>query len=101
MKEIRLDLMDSEGNTNTYTQKRVPLKKIIEYLELENKNKETPPTSSEVVTQQVEFLADLFDDTRVTPEAIFEGLDAREFESAVRDTIFEAVGILKSDDEGK
>lgn len=93
-KEIRIELIDKDGNKNTYIQKDVRTKKIIEALELmddfENRNIKT---NVEGATRKIEFVASCFEDKRVTAEAILEGLPFYEFESTVEGIINTILGV--------
>lgn len=103
MKKIRIELTDKDGKTNIYEQKNIPLKKMLEWYQIEDaiQKGEIKP-GIEILEQKIKFVADLFDDERVTYEAILEGLDAREFEQSIQQLILKAMGIeLENDEEGK
>lgn len=93
-KEIRLDLKDEKGNTNTFIQKEIPMRKLFEWMEIEKAIEEGEIKQGlDVIVKKVEFVAGLFDDERVTPEALLDGLDARDFQEAIQQKIWVVLGI--------
>lgn len=92
--EIRIELFDKDGNKNTYIQKDVRTKKIIEALELMDDFATKKITSSvEGATRKIELVAGCFDDERVTAEAILEGLPIQDFESTIEGIINILLGV--------
>lgn len=93
-KELRIELLDKDGNKNTYIQKDVRTKKIIEALELmDDFENRKIKTNVEGATRKIEFVASCFEDKRVTPEAILEGLPFYEFESTIERIINIILGV--------
>lgn len=93
-KEIRIELLDKDGNKNTYIQKDIRTKKIIEALELmDDFQRKKIKTNVEGATRKIELVAGCFDDPRVTPEAILEGLPIQDFESTVEGIINVLLGV--------
>lgn len=93
-KELRLELIDKEGNTNTYIEKDVRTKKIIEALEImDDIHQGRIKTNVDVVLRKIEFVASCFKDKRVTAEAILEGLPFEEFENSVQGIIDTILGV--------
>lgn len=79
-KEIRIDLINNNGEKDTYTQTLLPVQKLIDGLELQEQfETDQIKTESEGVLKKVEFVASCFDDKRVTTESILNGLDVRDF----------------------
>lgn len=94
MKEIRLELKNEDGQVDTFIQKHVPLKKMIEWFEIEEKieSGDIKP-GAQVISKKVEYVADLFDDERVTFESICNGLDSREFEDSIQNNIMRVLKV--------
>lgn len=93
-KEIRIELIDKDGNRNTYIQKDVRTKKIIEALELmDDFDSRKIKTNVEGARRKIELVASCFDDERVTPEAILEGLPIYDFEASVEGIIEILLGV--------
>lgn len=93
-KELRIELIDKDGNTNTFIEKDVRTKKIIEALELmDDFNQRKIKSNVEGATRKIEFVASCFDDQRVTPEAIIEGLPFYEFEATIEGIINTILGV--------
>lgn len=93
-KELRIDLIDKEGNTNTFIQKDVRTKKIIEALEMmDDFTNQKIKSNVEGATRKIEFVAGCFEDKRVTAEAILEGLPFYEFESTIEGIIDTILGV--------
>lgn len=93
-KELRLELKDEKGNINTFIQKSIPMRKLFEWMEIEKAIEEGEIKQGlDVIVKKVEFVAGLFDDERVTPEALLDGLDARDFQEAIQQKIWVVLGI--------
>lgn len=93
-KELRIELIDKDGNTNTYIEKDVRTKKIIEALEImDDINQGKVKTNVEVVIRKIEFVAGCFEDNRVTAEAILDGLPFYEFETTIQGIIDTILGV--------
>ncbi|MFV8805903.1 phage tail assembly chaperone G [Aerococcus urinaeequi] len=93
-KELRLELKDKKGNINTFIQKDIPMRKLFEWMEIEKAIEEGEIKQGlDVIVKKVEFVAGLFDDERVTPEALLDGLDARDFQEAIQQKIWVVLGI--------
>ncbi|WP_025728393.1 phage tail assembly chaperone G [Atopobacter phocae] len=99
---FKLELRQPNNKFKTFTQDFVPFGKRQEYIrlekELEKKYKENVP-EEEYARLQIEFVAGLFENEEVTPEAINNGLEALD-----RDVIYEIIryrvlGFNKEDDE--
>ena len=70
------------------------MRKLFEWMEIEKAIEEGEiKPGLEVMVKKVEFVADLFDDERVTPEALLDGLDARDFQEAIQQKIWVVLGI--------
>lgn len=94
MKEIRLELKNEEGQTDTFIQKDIPMQKLVDAVELQDQFEQRKITSNvEGVKKKIEFVASCFKDDRVTAEAILKGLDAREFENVIEGIINIVMGI--------
>lgn len=78
MTEIKLRMKD--GKEKTFKQDFIPMRKQLEYAEIEkdflaNKDEDgNSPTNIELAKLQAEFVAGLFDDKEVTVDAILDGL---------------------------
>lgn len=93
-KEIRIELLDKDGNTNIYVQKDVRTKKILEALELmDDFTARKIKTNVEGAQRKIEFVAGCFDDDRVTANAILEGLPFYKFESTIEGIIDTILGV--------
>lgn len=93
-KEIRLELLDEDENKNTFIQKNIRTKKIIEALQLmDDFAAGRIKTNVEGATRKIELVASCFDDKRVTPEAILEGLPIDQFEEKVEGIINILLGV--------
>lgn len=93
MKDLRIDLKNSKGETNTFIETDVPMQKLIDCLTLQDEfeNKKIK-TNVEGVTKKIEFVASCFKDKRVSAEAIIKGLDARQFEEVIEGIISQVLG---------
>lgn len=97
-KPLELTLIDSEGNKNHFKQERVPMRKMIEALQLQDEfEMGLIQTNVDGVTKKLEFVAGCFDDSRVTAESIIDGLDAREFKSKIQNIISNVMGMDDAD----
>lgn len=93
-KELRIELLDKDGNKNTFIQKDVRTKKIIEALELmDDFSTRKIASNVEGATRKIEFVAGCFEDKRVSAEAILEGLPFYEFESTIDGIIDTILGV--------
>lgn len=93
-KELRLELKDEKGNINTFIQKSIPMRKLFDWMEIEKAIEEGEIKQGlDVIVKKVEFVAGLFDDERVTPEALLDGLDARDFQEAIQQKIWAVLGV--------
>ena len=73
---------------------------MLEWYEIEDAiEKEEIKVGIDVIRKKIEFVAGLFDDKRVTYDAIINGLDAREFNDSIQMLIFSAMGHDTSDDK--
>lgn len=94
MKEIRLELKNEKGQTDTFIQKNIPMQKLIEAVELQDDFEQRKiKTNVEGVLRKIGFVAGCFEDERVTTEAILQGLDARQFEEVIEGVINIVMGI--------
>lgn len=94
MKEIRLELKNEKGQTDTFIQKNIPMQKLIEAVELQDDFEQRKiKTNVEGVLRKIDFVAGCFEDKRVTTEAILKGLDARQFEEVIEGVINIVMGI--------
>lgn len=94
MKEIRLKLVNEKGQTDTFTEDRIPMQKLIDCLELQDAfEKNEIETNVDGVMKKIEFVASCFRDERVTAKAILKGLDAREFEDEIENIINVVLGV--------
>lgn len=105
LNEIRLEIKDKDGNINTYIKDSIPMKKMIEWYKIEEAidNGELKE-GIEVINKKIEFVASVFDDERVTPEAILEGVDSRLFQESIQGIIYQVLGFdlsELSEKEGK
>ncbi|MDD7757824.1 MAG: hypothetical protein PT939_00060 [Aerococcus suis] len=103
MKELRLELMNKDGQVDTFIQKFVPMKRLLDWYEYQAKveSGEIKP-GVDIIQKKIEFVADLFDDNRVTAQSILEGLDARTFEENIHGLINQVViGDTDTSEEGK
>lgn len=94
MKEIRLELKNEKGQTDTFIQKNIPMQKLIEAVELQDDFEQRKiKTNVDGVLRKIDFVASCFEDERVTTEAILKGLDARQFEEVIEGVINIVMGI--------
>lgn len=88
-RQIKLSLRMPNNKYQDFTQDFVPFSKRQDYIrkeaDLEKKFKGEVP-ESEYIKLQTEFVANLFEDERVTPELLNNGLDTLD-----RDKIFEII----------
>lgn len=92
--EIRIDLVNDKGQKKTYTQTLIPLQKLLDGLDLQEKfEKEEIKSQTEGVKKKVEFVAGCFDDEDVTVDSILKGLDVRQFEEKIDGIINIVMGI--------
>lgn len=94
MNDIRLNLRDPKtGKFTEHVQTFVPMRKAIEYAqkekELYDKFKGQVP-QSEVDNMRIAFVADLYDDEKVTADYILNGLDTNDTH-IIMDIILERV----------
>lgn len=94
MKEIRLELKNEKGQTDTFIQKDIPMQKLIDAVEMQDDfEQQKIKTNVEGVLRKIEFVADCFEDERVTAEALLKGLDARQFEKVIEGIINIVMGV--------
>lgn len=94
MKEIRLELKNDQGQTDTFIQKDIPMQKLVDAVDLQDQFEQGKISSNvEGITKRIELVASFFTDDRVTPEAILKGTDAREFKEVIENTINIVMGI--------
>lgn len=94
MSEIKLSLRDPEtGKFKEHVQTFIPLRKKVEYIQKEKalgEKYDDDIPQEELDDMRYQFIADLFDDEKVTKEYILDGLVASE-EHVVLDIILEHV----------
>ncbi|MEC6747332.1 hypothetical protein VXN63_02175 [Marinilactibacillus sp. XAAS-LB27] len=105
MSAIKLNLRMSNGKFETFIQDFVPFKKRLEYVKEEaelvdrvNENGEPDgATSMELSEFRAGFVAELFEDKRVTKKAILDGLEVED-SGVIMDIIMQRVLGYKEED---
>lgn len=93
MKELRIDLKNENGETDTFIENEIPMQKLIDCLKLQDQfMQKTIKTNVDGVMKKIEFVASCFKDSRVTAKAILKGLDARQFEEVIEGIIAQVLG---------
>ncbi|ETC90804.1 hypothetical protein T481_16250 [Enterococcus faecalis PF3] len=93
------------GEEKTFTQDFVPFSKRSDYIRLEKEVEEAAkkqgkePSPEDYLDMQIQFVADLFDDKKVTKEAITDGLDSLDVDKIWQIIRYRVLGFSKEDDE--
>ena len=98
MAKLSITLFDKNGDVVTYTQDKVPGKRVLDFWELQEKYSNPDYTPKQNLLDRLEFVASLFDAKAVTADAILNGLNAWELEETVDNLILTAVGVHREDD---
>ncbi|WP_159723173.1 phage tail assembly chaperone G [Enterococcus sp. CSURQ0835] len=100
MANLKLELQQADGSFKRYVVDRVPARKLREALEMTKKQNET---SDEVerLDLMVDFIADLFNNPEVTPDAIYDGLQSDDFTTALETIMSAVMGEKVKPDSGK
>lgn len=104
---VKLVLRDESGKNCEYFFDYVPQSKKLEYIrkeaELENRVDEQGnkiiPTNADYDELQAEFVANLFNDKKVTKKAILQGLDSQDFKQIYGIIRYRVLGFSKEEDE--
>lgn len=104
---VKLVLRNESGKNCEYFFDYVPQSKKLEYIrkeaELENRLDEEGnkiiPTNVEYDELQAEFVANLFNDKKVTKKAILQGLDSQDFKQIYEIIRYRVLGFSKEEDE--
>lgn len=102
---IKLRLRNSKGEYEEFFQDFVPQSKRLEYIrkerELEAKAQKEgfEPTQDQYEEMQVEFVASLFNDKKVTAKTILDGLDTADKGQIFDIVRYRVLGYSKAEDE--
>ncbi|KRO17415.1 phage tail assembly chaperone G [Lacticaseibacillus saniviri] len=91
-KKLELKLRQKNGRLKTYTQDFIPIQKLIEAADL-NDHILDYKNQVEWIKAKVTFVASVFDDPEVTPEALLAGVEARDALEVIDGTINEVMGL--------
>ncbi|WP_321389048.1 phage tail assembly chaperone G [uncultured Enterococcus sp.] len=104
--ELRLEITGKNNKPKIYIQRKVPLRKAIEYtdgviaLHEDAKKAGLPGTNErDLLDYQVRFIANLFDDDDVTAELLYENLDTNERKFIEDIIIYRVLGNLREESD--
>lgn len=100
MAKLSITLKDKNGDAVTYSEDKVPAKKVLDFWDLQAKieSDDDSYTPKQYLLDRIEFCASLFSAKQVTSKAILESLNAWELEETIDDLILTAVGVKKEVD---
>lgn len=91
-KPVSIDLM-IKGKKEHFEQTFVPFRKQIEMLKMNQSIEDTKITQAEWLEKKAKFIAGLFDDKRVTADAVLDGLSSATAVDDMENTIAEMLGV--------
>lgn len=89
MSKIKIKLRDKKGVFHNYEQNWVPTRKLMESFEIDS---QSYPTNKEYYEKTINFVASVFDDKRVTYDAIIDGVASNEFDNFMEDFFSQMLG---------
>ena len=99
MAKLELELIGKNGDVVTYTQNRIPGKKLLEFWEMmaDIEDHIEQYRTADIIGKKAEFVASLFDQKKVTAEAIIEGCNSWELVDTLDKLIQKMMGVEASD----
>ncbi|MDB8858808.1 phage tail assembly chaperone G [Pediococcus acidilactici] len=89
-KALKMTLM-VDGKEKTFTERFIPAAKILDALDLISADVNQPMAN--IITDRVNFLANVFTDEEVTEKLIWEGFNALDFDNQTFNLICEVAGV--------
>lgn len=89
MAKVKIKLRDNKGQFHSYEQNWVSTRKLIESFDI---NTENYPLLKDYYEKTIDFVASVFNDKRVTPDAILDGVPAQEFNEFMDDFFGQLAG---------
>lgn len=89
MAKISIRLRGKDGKIKTYEQMWVPTRKLLEAMEITSENY---PSELEMNKKNVEFIASVFDQKEVTPDAIYDGVASWNFNRFIDNFLDQLLG---------
>lgn len=90
MSKVRIKLRGKDGKLHVYEQMWVSTRKLLEAMEITRDNY---PSERELNQKQVEFIASVFDQKEITPDAILDGVAAWDFNKFVDNFLDQLLGV--------
>lgn len=89
LSKVTIKLRDKKGQFHRYEQDWISTRKLIESFDI---NSDNYPLIKDYYAKTIDFVASVFDDKRVTPDAILDGVDATKFEDFMEDFFNQLAG---------
>jgi len=89
---LKIELLNSKGKKETFKEDFVPAIKVIKALDLIEESG-GDKALKEIDQNMVDFVVDVFSDEKVTSEAVWNGLNALDFNATLLDIVYKVAGV--------